>query len=996
MTQLRSATDGAGMRQTLFLIFAVSGFSGLIYESIWSHYLKLFLGHAAYAQTIVLAIFMGGMAIGATIAARYSARWRGLLMGYALVEGLVGVAALVFHGVFVVAIDVSHGSVLPALGSPALAQAYKWTLSGLLILPQSILLGMTFPLMSVGIIRRSPDAPGSVLAMLYFSNSIGAAIGVMAGGFFLIGRLGLPGTILTAGLINIGLALTIWALLKREGGEPLPARAAAGENGSAGDRHWYHFLLVAAAVTGLASFLYEIAWIRMLAMVLGSSTHAFELMLSAFITGLAFGGLYIRRRIDRLSDPAGYLGWVQVIMGILALSTLATYGNTFQWMEGIVATFSRTEPGYTGFLLASHGVALLLMLPATVCAGMTLPLMTYMLLRRDVGEKGVGAVYAANTVGAIIAVALGVHLLMPTIGAKGMIVLGGALDIALGMFFFTLASGPLLKRYTPALAAGAAFCVAAFALTVGLDPRKMASGVFRTGKATVEDGSEVLRHRDGKTATVSLVRNSNGKIGVLTNGKYDATIAPPDQPTAADEITQVLLGIIGLAAHPGAKTLANIGFGSGMTTHALLASPRPARVDSIEIEPEMVMAAREGFGDWVARAFNDPRSHIHHEDAKTFFSVNGSRYDVIISEPSNPWVSGVASLFTTEFYRQAASHLNPGGVLVQWIQLYEVDVNVVASIVKAMSPVFADWEIYAPDEVNLILLARVGGKLGKLDPAVLTEGDVPGVLRRVDLRGVADIEVRRIGGKALLEPLFASYPAPVNSDYFPYVDLNGFRGVFLQRSAHWITAVGMAPYPVAEMLEGVALPNPDRVTPYAIYSRTLQTADAARLARGDTSQASELPVWLHKDHRSARLHGSPCRRVDHMDAWLDAAFSVASSTGGHLTPEQSRALWHDIAPPACRVTLSPEAGKWLRLFEATGQRDARTMAEISMQLLTDGESRKSAVYQRYLVSAAMLGHLASGNEYAARELWQTVGARLMQKDENDLTLRLLGAHAMLR
>lgn len=995
MTQQSSAADGAGMRQTLFLIFAVSGFSGLIYESIWSHYLKLFLGHAAYAQTIVLAIFMGGMAIGAAIAARFTSRWRGLLMGYALVEGLVGVAAIVFHGVFVALMDVSHASVLPALGSPGLAQAYKWTLSGLLILPQSILLGMTFPLMSVGIIRRVPQAPGSVLAMLYFCNSIGAAIGVTAGGFFLIGRLGLPGTILTAGLINIALALTVWALLKREGGEPLPTPAAAGASAAADNRRWYRFLLLAAAVTGLASFLYELAWIRMLAMVLGSSTHAFELMLSAFIAGLAFGGLYVRRRIDRLADPAGYLGWVQVIMGFLALSTLVTYGNTFQWMESIVATFSRTEPGYTGFIVASHGIALLLMLPATVCAGMTLPLMTFMLLQRGVGEKGVGAVYAANTVGAIIAVALGVHLLMPAIGAKGMIVLGGALDIALGVAFFALASQPLLKRYTPALAAGAAVCIAAFAVTAELDPRKMASGVFRTGKATVEEGSEVLRHRDGKTATVSLVRTRTGKVGVLTNGKYDATIAPPGEPTAADEITQVLLGVLGLASHPQAKTFANIGFGSGMTTHALLASPRPARVDSIEIEPEMVLAAREGFGDWVRRAFDDPRSHIHHEDAKTFFSVNGSRYDVIVSEPSNPWVSGVASLFTTEFYRQAASHLNPGGVLVQWIQLYEVDVEIVASIVKAMSPVFADWEIYAPDEVNLILLAKVDGKLGKLDPAVLAEGDLPATLKRVDLRGVADIEVRRIGGKALLGPLFASFGAPVNSDYFPFVDLNAFRGVFLQRSAHWITAVGMAPYPVAEMLEGVALPDPDRVTPYAIYSRTLQTADAARLARGDASQASALPVWLHKDHRSARLHGSPCHRVDHMDAWLDAAFSVASSTGGHLTQEQSRALWHDIAPPDCRAALSPEADQWLRLFEAVGQRDARKMAELATGLLTAGESRKSAIYQRYLVSAAMLGHLASGNRDAAQQLWRSAGARLMEREPNDLTLRLLGAHAVL-
>lgn len=995
MTPNEPPAAATGLRRTLFLIFFVSGFSGLIYESIWSHYLKLFLGHAAYAQTIVLAIFMGGMAIGAAVAARYSARWRGLLMGYALVEGLVGVAALVFHGVFVALMDVSHSTVLPALGSPALAQAYKWTVSGLLILPQSILLGMTFPLMSVGIIRRFPQAPGSVLAMLYFSNSIGAAIGVLAGGFFLIGRFGLPGTILTAGLINVALALTVWALLKREGGEPLPTPAAAG-TASPDNRNWYRFLLLAAAVTGLASFLYEIAWIRMLAMVLGSSTHAFELMLSAFIAGLALGGLYVRRRIDRMADPAGFLGWVQVIMGFLALSTLLTYGNTFQWMEGILATFNRSEQGYAGFLLASHAVALLIMLPATFFAGMTLPLMTFILLQRGVGEKGVGAVYAANTVGAIIAVAAGVHLLMPAIGAKGMIVLGGALDIALGVAFFAVAARPALRRFTPGLATAFAVAVVGLALVTELDPRKMASGVFRTGNASVAAGSEVIRHRDGKTATISLVRSASGQVGVLTNGKFDATISPPDQPAAPDEITQGLLGIVALAAHPEARTVANIGFGSGMTAHAVLASPRPARVDSIEIEPEMVAAARAGFGEWAPRAFNDSRSRIYHEDAKTFFSVNGSRYDIIISEPSNPWVSGVASLFTGEFYRQVATHLNPGGLLVQWMQVYEVDINVVASIIRALSPVFADWEIYAADDVNILVLARVDGRLRPLDPAVLDEGEVARTLARFDVRGIADVQVRRLGGRALLGPLFDSFPVPANSDYFPYVDLNAFRGVFLQRSALPVTALGMAPFPLAELLEGVPQPDPRQVSAYGTYRRSLRAADAGGLARGDAGKLAELPVWLQKDHQVTRLHGSPCHPVQAMDAWIDAAFSVADATGGHLTAAQSRSLWQDLAPDACRGALAPEAALWLRLFEAVGQRDARAMADAADRLLQAGDSRKSPVYQRYLVNAALLGHLASGNRAAARELWLAVGLRLMEKDPEDLTLRLLGAHAMAR
>ena len=202
-------------RGWFYALFTLSGFAGLIYESIWSHYLKLFLGHAAYAQTLVLAIFMGGMALGSWLCSHYSARWRNLLAGYAIAEAVIGLCALVFHRVYVEATGFAYDSVMPALGSPFAANAFKWALSTLLILPQSVLLGMTFPLMSAGLIRGYPDRSGGTIAMLYFTNSLGAAVGVLASGFVLIGLVGLPGTILTAGLLNILLAAVVWPLAVR-------------------------------------------------------------------------------------------------------------------------------------------------------------------------------------------------------------------------------------------------------------------------------------------------------------------------------------------------------------------------------------------------------------------------------------------------------------------------------------------------------------------------------------------------------------------------------------------------------------------------------------------------------------------------------------------------------------------------------------------------------------------------------------------------------------
>ncbi len=398
-------------RNWYFAIFALSGFSGLIYESIWTQYIKLFLGHAAYAQTLVLAIFMGGMALGSWVASRYSIRWRNLLLGYAIVEGLVGAAALGFHHAFVGVTDYAFAQLIPALGSPGLVQALKWGLSTAFILPQSILLGMTFPLMSGGIMRRFRAAPGHTLALLYFSNSFGAALGVLTGGFFLIGYVGLPGTMLTAGLINAGLALAVWLMASGNAAPPLPAVQGAG--GGQGTSWWLRVVLVAAFVTGAASFIYEIAWIRMLSLVLGSSTHSFELMLSAFILGLAFGGLWIRKRIDALGNPVRFLAYVQIAMGLLALLTIALYDRTFDLMAFALSALSKNEQGYALYHVSSHLISLVVMLPATFCAGMTLPLMTNILLARGVGERSIGAVYGANTLGAIAGVFLAVHVLMP-------------------------------------------------------------------------------------------------------------------------------------------------------------------------------------------------------------------------------------------------------------------------------------------------------------------------------------------------------------------------------------------------------------------------------------------------------------------------------------------------------------------------------------------------------------------------------------------------------
>src|SRR6266850_256011 len=401
--QVEDRSSAAG-RWILFALFAASGFAGLIYESIWTHYLKLFLGHAAYAQALVLAIFMGGMALGSWLAARWSGRLRNLLLAYAVTEAAVAAFALVFHEVFVSSTGWAHESVLPHFAG------FKWVLSTALILPQCVLLGMTFPLMTAGVLRSYPERPGRSISLLYFTNSLGAAIGVLVSGFILVRILGLPGTIRLAGAINLLVAGAVFLLARGRPAAP-PQRGA---KEAPRDRAILFFLAV-ALITGASSFIYEVAWIRMLSLVLGTSTHSFELMLSAFILGLSLGGLWIQRRIDSLLAPVRTLGFLQLEMGVLALLSLPLYAKTFDVMRWLTNALERSDAGYAWFILSSNGIALAIMLPATFCAGTTLPLVTFHLMRRGHGESSIGAVYAANTVGAIAAVFFAVHFGLPAL-----------------------------------------------------------------------------------------------------------------------------------------------------------------------------------------------------------------------------------------------------------------------------------------------------------------------------------------------------------------------------------------------------------------------------------------------------------------------------------------------------------------------------------------------------------------------------------------------------
>ncbi len=957
-------------RRFLLAVFVVSGFTGLIYESIWSHYLKLFLGHAAYAQTLVLAIYMGGMALGSWGVARYSNRIRRLLVGYVLVEALIGLLGLVFHRIFVDAIDVSFVSVIPAIASPWLIDAYKWTLGALLILPQSILLGMTFPLISGGLIRRWPAHPGETLATLYFTNSLGAAIGVLVSGFVLIRAVGLPGTILVAGLLNLALALIVWLAVRAEA-EPGGVSPRAGTASDTGTMPAVHSLAswftIAAFLTGAASFMYEIGWIRMLSLVLGSSTHSFELMLSAFIFGLAFGGLYVRRHIEHIIDPRRYVAWVLIAMGTLAALTLPAYNQTFDLMAWFLGKFPRTAAGYVGFNLVGQLIAALIMMPATFCAGMTLPLLTNERMRQGAGERAIGVIYSANTLGAIVGVLLAIHLLMPLIGVKGVILAGAAIHLGLGASRLIVGQQrPSARSVVAMTAALAVFAGAIF--IVQLDPLRMTSGVYRTGSATLPEGVAVDYLRDGKTATISLVDRA-GRVTIATNGKPDAGIQMGPGAPSPDEVTMVLAAAVPLSMQPHPVRVANIGFGSGLTTHTLLGSERVQRLDSIEIEPFMVAAARQGYFERIRNVFEDPRSHIVLDDAKTFLASAHQPYDLIVSEPSNPWVSGVATLFSDEFYGRIAQYLTPDGYFAQWMQVYETNTSIIASVIKALAPHFGAYALYNVDDVDLLIIATRAPSLRAPDESLLRSRLLRSELSRVSIQSVADFQSRQMGDNHTIGPLLISMAAPANSDFYPYIDLNAPRSRFLRETAIDLPALTVLPIPFFELLGAPAAAGPT-VEPDAgsalfrdgLVRRALQIRDAA--ASGDLNGLDPITARLLS---RIDLSRERCAEESGRQEWQDAARGISDATASYLTAAELQPLWLKISASPCYQLAGEERRAWVDLWAAIAQRDAPRIEQLGTRLLgspaVDLEDDLT-----YLTVVSTAAQIRRGEKAAARQL----------------------------
>lgn len=982
------------------LLFTVSGFAGLIYESIWSHYLKLFLGHAAYAQTLVLGIFMGGMALGSWLAGKYAARIKQALLGYAAVELAIGLLALSFHQVFGSLTGWAFDTLMPMLGSPLLAEISKWLLATLLIFPASILLGATFPLMSSGIMRVYGDYEGKCLPLLYFTNSLGAAIGVLASGFILIERFGLPGTIFTAGLLNISLALVVWALTKNVFEAEIPIATLRNETSSkASHRQIIRLIYLAAFVTGAASFMFEVAWIRMLSMAIGASTHSFEVMLSAFILGIALGSLALSVFGHRIRNNQRALANVLAVKCLLALLAVATYPLLLDLFQWLYLGLSKTANGYSLYLLGSYGISGLMMIPTAICAGMTLPLATKALLEHGVGEKAIGQVYAANTLGAIAGTFLATHVGMELLGVKGITGTGAMLEllIAIGLLTAGMRRLTLLWPVLPGL-----LSLPAYAFALELDQLKMASGVFRFGEFLNHGTSKVRFYRDGKTATVSVVE-TKGYLEIRTNGKTDASVGIGEHSVPSpDEHTMALLAILPYLYAPHARTVVNIGFGSGLTTHVALGNPNLQRVDSVEIEAAMVTGAR-AFAPANSRAFEDARSVIHIEDAKTFLSSREEQFDVIVSEPSNPWISGVATLFSEEFYGRVAKKIKPQGVLVQWVQLYDTKPYIIASILKALGKHYADYVVYLAHNGDAIIVATPTGTL----PSQLADPfEIPAwksSLNRLGYASKNELGLLRLATRRTIEPLVQSFAIRGNSDYYPVIDLNAPRERFVATRPAMMEQLGHSFVPLFPLLQGEQLPslqeldagprehrNAERYG--EMLARAILARDVAKaLGTQVVASLDALPPRV-KDHVLQLRTGSKVCLPGQTAVWVAAYEELSKLMSGWLAKSDVLEALDAVTIGACVKALSEVEASRVRLVRAIVARHPQQIEVSSAAILN---AAVTAAIDTDTVQTALLANLASkislGKLSSARELIAQTGAQAVWTE--NLLWRAIAAHA---
>lgn len=765
-------------RWAVFGLFFFSGACALVYQITWMRLFRLVMGNTVSTSATVLTAFMAGLALGSFLAGRTTDRSAHPLRAYAWLEVLIGLCGLGLAPAFAACEPVYGWLYDRFLDAPVLLGVGRFLVSASLLALPATLMGATLPILSRFITQRL-ESMGRDLGRLYALNTLGAALGAALTGFLLVPGLGVQTTLWTAALTNLAIGGAAFALARTPGAAPAPAATApAGERGEVA-------ALWALGLTGFASMVYEVSWTRTLSMLLGSSVYAFTLMLVAFICGLGLGSMVLAGWIDRRKNLLLTLAVLELCIGLTALLVEPLFGLLPLFVVELV---NRYAGSFALLHLAEFLIAFGLMLLPTFAAGGIFPAAAKLYTRHLEGVgRSVGDAYAANTLGAVLGSFAGGFLLIPILGVQTSILAATALNIGLGLYF--LWRGGLLVRPLPRVLAAALLLLPlavsrlpAWDVVLLNSAPYLYAGQYRDAASlTDQDLARAIRQdrrllyaEEGMSATVT-VWDLRGERFMRVNGKVIASSQGKDLRSHS------LLAHLPLLLHEDPREVLLIGLGCGISLGAIERHP-VASIDCVELSPEVVKATAF-FSQVNQDALADPRLRMIVGDGRNHVALSGRSYDVLISQPSNLWIAGMADLFTREFFQTCRQHLAPGGLACTWIQAYALqqeDVQTIVATFKSAFPHVAMWELMPGIDYLLV---------GSEDPLPL---DPARLEKRLAASGLHQALAQSGAGNAL--DLLSSYVmgdegiialagnAPVNTDDNARLEFSAPRGLYLDLS----------------------------------------------------------------------------------------------------------------------------------------------------------------------------------------------------------------------
>ena len=767
-TQTTSASPARYM-PLLLLLFAGSGCSALIYEIVWYQLLQLAIGSTAVSLGFLLATYMGGLCIGSLGLPRLKMARQNPLRVYALLELGIGILGLLVLWLMPL-IDRIY---IAAVGSGMPGMLLRGWISATCLLPPTILMGASLP----AIVRWVESTPRGVSwwGLLYGGNTVGAVVGCLLAGFYLLRVHDTSVATYTAVAINLMVALASFALsrvAKPAVIEPEPAKAPAAAPVEAEGPQWPVFVTI--GVSGACALGAEVVWTRLMGMLMGATVYVFAIILAVFLIGLALGssaGSWLTRLMPGPRNARLALGWCQVLLTVgIAWTAWMIADSLPYWPINPMLT---TSPWFTFQLDMAR--TLWALLPATFLWGASFPLALAAVAAPKQDPGGVvGSVYAANTLGCIVGALVVSLMLIPWIGTQDSQRL--LLVLSAASAWLLLAPHVWEHRSKPA-AVGLGASLLATGLLVGSVHPIPGELIAYGRKMAVNAGkSKVLYTVEGRNSSVAITQWNDGAYEIDVNGHVEATTE------AYDMKLQRMVGHLPALLHPDPKSVLGIGFGAGVSAGTFTRYPGIEKITVCEIEPVIPPTSTRFFAKQDYEVYHNPKTHVVFDDARHYVITTREKYDVIASDPLDVFVKGTAALYSKEYFEAIKAHLNPGGLFSLYVPLYETDERTIKSELATFFAAFPYGTIWAN---------TVDGQgydmvfMGQADPLKV---DLDAVQRRLESPAYAPVaqSLREIGLGSATD-LFATY-AGQQSDLGPWVagaELNRDGDLKLQYLGGW-------------------------------------------------------------------------------------------------------------------------------------------------------------------------------------------------------------------